>query len=330
MKAPNGTEAIRIPTHAIFNYYGLPDLPQKDDLEIPNSDKGIAPLTLPIHDIRSSSEVFNIDTHGFQILRHASKFLSPTPLDFWNGHLVRSTYCLEIQSLMTTLLGARHAITTQTLHHDVAVFPSSDPERYFKQRQAPVRKVHCDYSPRGSRSMLRNYIRDDKPPVSKEIAAAEDRALERWIADGHDGKAGEGQNYEGPRWAIYSIWKPLKTVRRDPLAVMDARSIAPDDWVVMERTYRGFQPGWFKPEFAGENLFARPPKMEKDDGGAHRWYWLSEQRPDEITIIKIFDSEAMKEGSHVARMCAHTAFEIERTELEPVRESIEVRVIVIW
>ena len=57
----------------------------------------------------------------------------------------------------------------------------------------------------------------------------------------------------------------------------------------------------------------------------HKWYYLSNQTPDEVTLIKCYDSEADR-----ARLTPHSAFvdSVWSTNDEPHRESIEVRALV--
>lgn len=56
----------------------------------------------------------------------------------------------------------------------------------------------------------------------------------------------------------------------------------------------------------------------------HRWYYLSDQTPDEVTLIKCYDSEVDK-----ARLTPHSAFfDASSSPEAPQRESIEVRVLV--
>lgn len=67
--------------------------------------------------------------------------------------------------------------------------------------------------------MLR-YLRKDITDGTADIIEAEDRDL------GKDGIPG-GEKYSGRRYALYSIWRPLKMVKRDPIAVCDGRTIVP-------------------------------------------------------------------------------------------------------
>ena len=56
----------------------------------------------------------------------------------------------------------------------------------------------------------------------------------------------------------------------------------------------------------------------------HKWYYLSNQTPEEVTLIKCFDSEEDR-----ARLTPHTAFPDSTSPKDaPARESIEVRALV--
>lgn len=57
----------------------------------------------------------------------------------------------------------------------------------------------------------------------------------------------------------------------------------------------------------------------------HKWYYLSNQTPDEVTLIKCYDSKVDR-----ARLTPHSAFPdaVWSTEKDPQRESIEVRALV--
>ncbi|OJA17619.1 hypothetical protein AZE42_10122 [Rhizopogon vesiculosus] len=58
---------------------------------------------------------------------------------------------------------------------------------------------------------------------------------------------------------------------------------------------------------------------------SHRWYYLKEQTPSEITLIKQFDSRT----DGCARVCLHSAFHDTRYPPDaPQRQSIEVQAVV--
>lgn len=110
------------------------------------------------------------------------------------------------------------------------------------------------------------------------------------------------------RVEIINVWRPIKTVLKDPLGVADANSVPDSDLVPVPLIY---------PHRVGETYAVRPNEQ-------HKWYFLYGQRPDEVTLIKCFDSKT--DGR--ARRVPHSAFVNPATEAEESRESIEVRALV--
>lgn len=111
------------------------------------------------------------------------------------------------------------------------------------------------------------------------------------------------------RVQIINVWRPIKTVQRDPLAIADARSVAESDLVVTELIY---------PDRRGETYAVR-------HSNAHKWYYKDRLTPNEVILIKCFDSKT--DGR--ARRVPHTAFVDPTSSSDaPPRESIEVRALV--
>ena len=116
------------------------------------------------------------------------------------------------------------------------------------------------------------------------------------------------------RFQIINVWRPIKTIRKDPLGVAAANSVLDDELVPIKLVY---------PHRTGETFSVRPAKERRTDEG-HKWHYIFEQRPDEVTLIKCFDSKT--DGR--ARRVPHSAFiDEEFVDAEP-RESIEVRALV--
>jgi hypothetical protein len=114
------------------------------------------------------------------------------------------------------------------------------------------------------------------------------------------------------RFAIINFWRPIGgPVLRTPLALCDGRTIAPEDLIASDLVY---------PDWTGETYaVAFNPR--------HRWYWHPRQTPDEVTLIKVYDSAT--DGR--ARLSAHTAFEDPASATDaPARRSIEIRALVFW
>ena len=60
-----------------------------------------------------------------------------------------------------------------------------------------------------------------------------------------------------------------------------------------------------------------------------KWYWMPEQKTDEVLIIKFADS-AFETDPSVAECGLHVSPIIPGTENEEVRQSCEVRVYLFW
>ncbi|KAL7788773.1 hypothetical protein V8C43DRAFT_287040 [Trichoderma afarasin] len=118
---------------------------------------------------------------------------------------------------------------------------------------------------------------------------------------------------EGWRVRIVNIWRPLHTVTTAPLTVCDARSVAATDLLEVDQ----INESWY-----GEVFLL---KFNAD----HRFYWLSNQTPDEVCMMLMFDSHNGKAELDM-HCCAHASFN-DAKMLAPGsrRESVEVRAIVI-
>jgi len=114
------------------------------------------------------------------------------------------------------------------------------------------------------------------------------------------------------RFAIINVWRPIGApVQTAPLALCDARSIAREDLVPSDLVYR---------DKVGETYSVQ-------HNSNHRWYYFPEVRPDEVVLLKIYDS--LTHGA--SRMTAHTAFDHPATRPDaPARRSIELRTLVFW
>src|SRR4029077_4965480 len=113
------------------------------------------------------------------------------------------------------------------------------------------------------------------------------------------------------RFAVINVWKPLRRpVEGAPLAVCDARTIAPADLVETDLRYR---------DRTGEVYSLR-------FSPAHRWFYYAGMRTDEALLLKCFDSDPTR-----ARFTAHSAFDdpTSRPGARP-RESIEVRTLALF
>ncbi|KAJ9610019.1 hypothetical protein H2200_006349 [Cladophialophora chaetospira] len=339
---------------ADFNYWGTTTDPQESELLAIFTGKstGLRAVQCPVTDIRPIGlSSFNLGTHGFQVLKHSSALLPPQAdsiPDFHDEKHINATYWPELVSMLKSQLGVRSAVAVGSTVRDIQEndpdeFDHKLPRRFLGKSLQPFFIVHGDYTPAGARAHFRAVVptyfeelnnmegttereRKEFFQFRDEVIAAEEKAMkEEGVTDQW---AWSGKNYAGPRWGYLSVWRALETVHRDPLGVMDPRSLfrpgVEKPYIGLQRDYRD-RPGFEKP-FKSENLLAVAPQR----GDEHKWYYISQQTPEEVYALKLFDSDAQKEGSTVAPFGAHSAFSLPDQESEKVRRSVEVRVMVIW
>jgi hypothetical protein len=226
-----------------------------------------------IGDARSLAEHPTLDREGFARVDHATAVR-----DFDDDAQVRGTYYAEVEALLRRETGAvRVVIFDHTLR-------STSPERRAeKQAREPVRSVHNDYTAISGRRRVTDHL----DPVE---------AAERLCR----------------RHAVINVWRSIRgEIEEVPLAVCDARSIAPADLVPTDLVY---------PDRVGEVYSVRYSPE-------HRWFYYPRLRSDEALLIKTYDS--LEDGT--ARFSAHTAFDDPTTPaVAAPRESIEVRALVFF
>ena len=233
-----------------------------------------APRRVTIRDGRPLAALgeLSLDRSGFAHLRHRSALT-----DFSDDVAIRSTYYAESAQLLREATGAEKVVV-----FDHTLRDSQHGSRANRLLREPVRRVHNDQTFVSGPRRVRDHLSPDE-------------AAERLRH----------------RFAIVNLWRPLATVEQLPLALCDARSIAPEDLVTSDLVY---------PDKVGETYaFLHNPN--------HRWYWFPRLSPDEALLLKIYDSRA--DGT--ARLTAHTAFEHPDTPADAApRRSIELRALVFW
>ncbi|KAI0822266.1 hypothetical protein BC628DRAFT_1421948 [Trametes gibbosa] len=111
------------------------------------------------------------------------------------------------------------------------------------------------------------------------------------------------------RVRIINVWRPIENpVAHHPLAVSDWRTLDEKDLVPTRLIYPHREGGTYSVRYNPE----------------HRWYYLADQSPEEVVLIKCYDSEEDR-----ARLTPHTAFPDPTAPKDaPHRQSIEVRALV--
>ena len=81
------------------------------------------------------------------------------------------------------------------------------------------------------------------------------------------------------RYQIINVWRPIKPIYKDPLAVADGNTVPDDDLIGVGLIY---------PDRRGETYTVRPSEK-------HKWYYAYGQTPEEVMLIKC-RGRALKSG----------------------------------
>lgn len=358
-------------------------------------------ITLPLTDLKPSLDLgeespYKLSVHGFTARRHHSS-LNVTPYDrsSWNNEdLLREIYFPEVQALVQTLTGCKEvvisaAVLRNQLYHESDPLPVTTEEGNEKPQDkddvtqlfppivgnsttdgiCPAPKVHLDLTPKGARYHIRKH-HNEVSSAAERVIKEENRLLEsgvQWddLKDFYQSKEkGDGGI---PRFALFSIWRPLKPVYRDPLALASCVSFPESDYVPsdqlepvdhsipahLSRIIGPSLNGANEQQQVGDSTSHQTNETYQSQGylayaprdkgkKAHGWHFISEQKPSDVLIIQLFDNEmeaharAPKEGVDERSTLGvggaiHSAFElVSQDEDAEARESIEVRCAAFW
>ncbi|HZJ63825.1 MAG TPA: CmcJ/NvfI family oxidoreductase [Kofleriaceae bacterium] len=220
-----------------------------------------------IRDGRPLAGQFALERNGFVLVEHATRVA-----DFFDRPRIPEVYYPEVAELVKRVSGAR-----RVLAFDHTVRSGDDRAREARRVQEPVMLVHNDYTEWSGPQRVRDVLPDEADALLQH------------------------------RFAIIQVWRPIhRSVQRNPLGLVDARTVAPGDLIASERRY---------PDRVGE-------VYRVGYNPAHAWFYFPQMRPGEAIVFKVYDSE--KDGR--ARFTAHTAFHDPTTPPDaPPRESIEAR-----
>lgn len=212
-----------------------------------------------------------LETNGFVLVEHRTAMR-----DFFDPEELKRVYYAEVEALVRRVAGARRVVV-----FDHTLRSGDEAEREVKLVREPVLSAHNDYTEWSGPNRVREVMGEEA-----------EKLLER-------------------RFAIIQVWRaayanPADRIRSNPLAMADARSVAPEDLLVAERRY---------PHRVGQTYRLK-------HSPAHRWFYFPEMRRDEAIVFKVFDS--LKDGR--ARFTPHTSFDDPSTPRgAPPRQSIEAR-----
>lgn len=230
------------------------------------------PHEVVVHDARKLAPPASLDREGFTLREHHTAVD-----DFYHPAFDREQYEAEITALAVAATGAsRVHVFDHTLRSDS---PTVRGERATRE---PASVIHNDYTDRSARKRVFDLL------------------------------GGEAESLAAGRFAIVNAWRSVRgTVRRSPLALCDASTLAPGDLVASERRAA---------DRVGElELVSWNP--------AHRWYYYPAMTTAETLLLKTFDSA--DDGR--ATRTIHTAFDSSDAAPDaPPRESIESRMLLFF
>ncbi|HXQ50906.1 MAG TPA: CmcJ/NvfI family oxidoreductase [Stellaceae bacterium] len=228
------------------------------------------PRTVAIHSLRPVERELSLDGEGFAIAHHKSAVA-----DFYDEDELTRVYYPEIEALVMSQTGARRV---KVFDHTVRRREWDTQDRVPGVARGPVMRVHNDFTEWSGPQRVRDLM------------------------------GGEADSLLRRRVAFINVWRPIRGPLLDhPLAVCDARSTNPEDFVGSEQRYE---------DRNGEIYIVRY-------NPAHRWFYAPAMRKDEAMLIKCYDSDRT-----VARFVAHSAFDDPTMQADaPPRESIEIRTI---
>ena len=213
------------------------------------------------------AETLSLDGNGFALVPHATRVA-----DFLDDRELRTAYYPEVEALIRRVSGAARVVV-----FDHTLRSGDEAEREARLLREPVLSAHNDYTEWSGPNRVRELLPDEA-----------EKLLER-------------------RFAVIQVWRAInQPIRSNPLAIADARSVAPEDLLVAERRY---------PHRIGQTY-----RLKYNP--AHRWFYFPRMQRDEALVFKVFDSA--KDGR--ARFTPHTSFDDPSTPPgAPPRQSIEAR-----
>jgi hypothetical protein len=208
-----------------------------------------------------------LDSNGFVLVEHRSAMR-----DFFDPVELKETYYAEVGALIRRVSGAKRVVV-----FDHTLRSGDEGEREARLIREPVLSAHNDYTEWSGPNRVREVLPDEADQLLKS------------------------------RFANIQVWRAIGApIVSNPLARVDARSVAPEDLLVAERRY---------PHRVGQTY-----RLKYNP--AHRWFYFPEMRRDEALVFKVYDSAT--DGR--ARFTPHTSFVDPATPPgAPPRQSIEAR-----
>ncbi|KAF2464587.1 uncharacterized protein BDR25DRAFT_271583 [Lindgomyces ingoldianus] len=228
-------------------------------------------VPIMIHDIRGCESNFSLEKNGFQYVDHDIPGLEKCKTD----DEIREVLIPATEELVKKITGAYR---TLVFTHRIRNLASDTSKR--ADNRAPAHSVHTDFTSAGALQHLSTVIKD--PDTLTSLTNPNIRVL------------------------AINVWRPLKRIQKDPLAICDWRSFNPSCIIPNRMIF----PGGFWNELG---------KVKYEAG--QKWYTLKGQMPSEPVVFKQFDSRVPEGGMTVP----HSAFVDPEWVDKEARESVEIK-----
>ncbi|KAL1602400.1 hypothetical protein SLS60_005816 [Paraconiothyrium brasiliense] len=225
-------------------------------------------VLIPVHDVRNKQDQYTLDKNGFQYFHDPVAGLQDanTEEEIWN--VLRPA----TEDLVKKVTGAHKVVI---LTHRIRNLAEDSNKR--ADNKAPAHRVHTDFTCAGALNQLKNIVRD---PAERTTLG-------------------------GDRIMVINVWRPLKVIKRDPLAMLDWETVQPGDIIPNRMVFS--EQNWSEMGMVKHS-------------SQHEWLYLESQTPEEPVVFKQYDS-----GVRAGMTVPHSAFVDSRWLGEDARQSIEVK-----
>ncbi|KAI1300931.1 hypothetical protein F5Y03DRAFT_222034 [Xylaria venustula] len=258
-----------------------------------------------VHNLRGREKDFTTDNSGFAIIHSPAR-----EKVFASDEGVRAGYYDEVRALLLEYLPGK----VKQIH----IFDHTIRRHKTDSPRQPVQQVHVDQTAAAAIARIRRHL----PSEADELLRG--------------------------RYQIVNAWRPIEYAASDyPLAVVDWRSTEKKDFVSVDLMYPKRADSVHDDDDRGKEKLPDPVTNDTADGYEprgehvqvapnenHQFYYLKDMTPDEVMLLKCYDSYGEGEPGGIKGLAVgtpHTAFYDPNTPKDaPARQSIEVRCLVFY
>jgi hypothetical protein len=209
------------------------------------------PYEMAVRDGRPLRDTFDLDTHGFMFVDHATQVK-----DFTDEAERGRVYDPEVQALIK-----KHSGASEVLVFDHTIRIGDEEVRNASGVRPPVKGVHNDYTEQSAPRRLREIVGDT-----------------------------EAQRRFQKRWAIIQVWRPIRgKVLADPLGICDGRSIPQQGFVRVQRRYKDRTGEVYHIAHNPAHVWFYFPQMERHEALVFKVFDSDASKPSRFTAHSAFD-----------------------------------------